>query len=70
MGMALKIKTILLEKDMSIKELGEKIGDKGSNLYGKLDRDNLTEKELIKIADALNCDFDGVFTYRDTGKKI
>lgn len=70
MGMALKIKTILLERNMSIKELSEKIGDKGSNLYGKLDRDNLTEKELVKIADALNCDFDGVFTYRDSGKKI
>lgn len=70
MGMALKIKTILLERDMSIKELSEKIGDKGSNLYGKLDRDNLTEKELIKIANALNCDFDGIFTYKDTGKKI
>lgn len=70
MGMALKIKTILLERNMSIKELSEKIGDKGSNLYGKLDRDNLTEKELVKIADALNCDFDGVFTFRDSGKKV
>ena len=70
MGMALKIKTILLERKMTIKQLSEILGYKGSNLYGILNRDNLSENELKKIADALNCDFDGVFTFRDTGKKI
>lgn len=70
MGMAIKIKTILLERDMTIKELSEKLGYKGSNLYGKLDRDNYTEKELRAIADALGCDYKGVFTFRDTGKQI
>lgn len=70
MSMALKIKTILLERDMTIKHLSEKLGHKGNNLYNKLDRDNLSEKELRAIADALNCDYDGIFTFRDTGKKI
>lgn len=70
MGMALKIKTILLERDMTIKQLSENLGYKGNNLYNKLDRDNLSEKELIKIANALNCEYDGVFTYRDSGKQI
>ena len=70
MGMAIKIKTILLERDMTIKELSEKLGYKGSNLYGKLDRDNFTEKELRAIADALGCNYEGVFTFRDTGKQI
>jgi len=70
MSMALKIKTILLERDMTIKQLSEKLGYKGNNLYNKLDRDNLSEKELKKIADALNCDYDGIFTFRDTGKQI
>ena len=70
MGMALKIKTILLERDMTIKELAEKIGTTGNNLSNKLSRDNLTEKDLRVIADALNCDYDGIFTFRDTGKKI
>ena len=46
MGMALKIRTILLERNMSIKELSDKLGFKGTNLYNKLRRDNLTEKEL------------------------
>lgn len=70
MGMALKIRTILLERNMSIKELSDKLGYKGTNLYNKLRRDNLTEKELRDIADILNCDYDGIFTYRDTGKKV
>ena len=70
MGMAFKIKVILLERKMTIKELSDNIGSKGNNLNNKLNRDNLTEQDIIKIADALNCDFDGVFTYRDTGKKM
>ena len=65
MGMALKIRTILLERHMTIKELSEKLGNNGANLYNKLKRDNFTEKELRAIADALDCDCDGVFTYRD-----
>ena len=69
-GMALKIRTILLERNMTIKELAEKIGTSGNNLSNKLSRDNLSEKELRKIADALNCEYDGIFTFRDTGKQI
>ena len=68
--MTLKIKMILLERNMTIKQLSEKLGDKGNNLYNKLDRDNLSERELRAIADALNCDYDGIFTFRDTGKQI
>ena len=70
MGMALKIKIILLERGMTIKQLSEKLGYKGNNLYIKHDRDNLCEKELRAIANALDCDYDGIFTFRDTGKQI
>ena len=70
MGMALKIRTILLERNMSIKELSDKLGYKGANFYNKLRRDNFTEKELRDIADILNCSYDGVFTFRDTGKQV
>ncbi len=70
MGMALKIRTISLERNMNIKQLAEKIGTSGNNLSNKLIRDNLSEKDLHKIADALNCDYDGIFTFRDTGKKV
>lgn len=70
MSMAKKIKSILLERDMTIKDLSEKMGYTGTYLYNKLNRDKLTEEELKKIADALNCDYDGIFTFRDTGKQI
>ena len=70
MSMALKIKTILLERGMNIKELAEQIGTTGNNLSNKLSRDNLSEKDLREIADALNCDYDGIFTFRDTGKQV
>ena len=70
MSMAKKIKTLLIERDMTIKQLSDKLGYKGSNFYSKLDRDNFTEKELQVIANALNCDYDGVFTIRETGKTL
>ena len=70
MGMAKKIKVILLERNMTIKELSNKLGYKGSYLYNKLSRDKLTEDELRKIANALDCDYDGIFTFRDTGKTV
>lgn len=70
MSMAKKIKAILIEREMTIKELSDKLGFEGSYLYNKLNRDKLTEQELKKIADALNCDYDGIFTFRDTGKSI
>lgn len=70
MSMEKKIKTILLERDMTIKDLSEKMGYTGTYLYNKLNRDKLTEVELKAIADALNCDYDGIFTFRDTGKTI
>ncbi len=70
MGMALKIRTILLERDMTIRQLSEKMGYTRTYLYNKLNRDKLTEEECRAIADALNCDYDGIFTFRDTGKQI
>lgn len=70
MGMALKIRTLLLQRNVTIKELGERLGTSGNNLSNKLSRDNFSEKELRDIAEALDCDYDGIFTLRDTGKQI
>lgn len=70
MSMAKKIKLILLERDMTIKDLSEKMGYSGTYLYNKLNRDKLTENELKMIANALDCDYDGIFTFRDTGKQV
>jgi len=70
MGMSLKIRTILLERKMTIKMLAEKIGTNGSNLSNKLARDNFSEKELRDIAEALDCDYDAAFIMKDTGKRV
>jgi len=70
MGMSIKIRTLLLERKMTIKELAEKIGTNGNNLSNKLSRDNFSEKELREIAEVLDCDFDATFTMRDTGKRV
>ncbi len=39
---------------MTIKELAEKIGTNENNLSNKLARDNISEKELRDIAEALD----------------
>ena len=70
MGMATKIRTIMRERKMTAKALAEKLGTTGNNLGSKLATDNLREKEIQAIAEALNCDFDGVFTLRDSGKEV
>ena len=55
---------------MKIKDLAEKLGYSGNNLSNKLRDDNFSEKELRKIAELLDCDFDATFTMRDTGKIV
>ena len=70
MALAKKIRTILIEKDMKIKDLAENLGISAENLSNKLRKDNFTEKDLRDIAEALDCDFEASFILRDTGKRI
>lgn len=70
MSMSEKIRIVLLKRKMSITELAGFIGSSQSNLSNKLKRDNFSEKELIQIADILNCDFKGTLIMRDTGEEI
>ena len=49
MSMAKKIKSILIERDMTIKDLSEKMGYTGTYLYNKLNRDKLTEEEFAEF---------------------
>lgn len=70
LGMAEKIKIVILKRKTTITALADTMGTTRSNLSGKLSRDNFSEKELLEIAEALDCDFDASFTLRDTGEKI
>ncbi len=70
MSMSAKIKYILNIRNIKITDFAKQIGTSQSNFSNKLKRDNFTEKELREIAEALNCDYDAVFTLRDTGQKV
>lgn len=63
MGISNKIRFILMERYKTIINLSNALGDKGSNLYNKLRRDGFTESDCKKIADALDCNFEGVLYY-------
>lgn len=65
-----KIKVMLKRRRMTLKELSEKLGQKGSNLSNKLSRDNFSEKEIKQIAAALDCEYEAYFVMRDTGDKV
>lgn len=72
MGMAVKVRMLLAARQMTLKELGEHMTPSTSaqNISQKLNRDNLTEKDLIAIAAACDATFEGIFRLNDTGKEI
>ena len=70
MYMAEKIKIALIKRNMSLKDLAEKIGSTPSNLSNKIKRDNFPENELHEIAKALDCTFNVSLTLNDTKEQI
>ncbi len=70
MGMAEKIKHLMITRNIQNKELASRLGTTPSNLSGKLSRDNFSEKELQDIAKACDATFEGIFVLNDTGKEI
>lgn len=69
MVMAKKIKMLMVEKDMTISELAEKLGTSQPNLSNKLKRDNFHENELNTIAGILNVKYEANFILED-GRKL
>lgn len=70
MSVGEKIRILLRRRKMTIKDLAERVGESRQNLTAKLNRDNLTESEIKKIAAALNCTYDISFIMKDTGEVI
>jgi len=68
-GMSKKIKILLTEKEITLSELAEKIGTSQPNLSNKMQRDNFSEKDLIKIAEILDVKYEGFF-FLENGDKI
>ena len=68
MSASKKIKQILIERNMSVKELADKLEMTPQNLSNKFFRDTFSYKEYEKIANILNCEVKTVM--RDTGKEF
>ncbi|EKQ51775.1 MULTISPECIES: helix-turn-helix transcriptional regulator [unclassified Clostridium] len=64
-----KIRIVLRRKKITISDLADMVGTSRQNLTNKLNRDNFSEQELIGIAKALGCKFEGFFIF-DDGEKI
>ncbi len=69
MAMTEKIKILLVKKEMSAAKLAAQLETSPQNLYNKLKRDNFSEKELMEIAEALDCCYEGFF-FLENGDKI
>lgn len=70
LSMSEKIKIILNRRNMTLGDLAERTGQTRQNLSNKISRDNFTEKDLRKIAEALECTYYAGFTMNDTGENV
>jgi len=68
LSMSAKIREILKDRNMTIKELSTRIGRTNQNMANKLKRDNFSINELLEIAEALDCTLDVKFIMNDTKK--
>lgn len=59
------IKHKLIEKDLKVSDLARLLDTSYQNLDQKLKRDNFSEKEMVQIANVLNCDISINFFDRD-----
>lgn len=64
-SMGEKIRIALKRRKMSLVELADILGTSNQNLSAKLARDNLSEKDLQQIAEALGARFEGFFVFDD-----
>ena len=64
MNIEKEIKKILIEKDMLLKDLAEKLGVSYQNLYNKMQRNNFRVSELEEILSALGYDLELMFIKR------
>lgn len=59
--MKLNIKRALVERNMTVEELGQLLGISRSTIFDKLSRNNPSVSELLEIARVLNCDITDLF---------
>jgi len=71
MGMSIKIKMLLVAKEMTVEDLAKKLNPITSrqNMAAKLKKDNFTDKDLREIAEACGVKYEGFFILED-GRRI
>lgn len=69
MGTAKKIKILLVENDMTIKELAAELNMGNSTLYRKLTNDDFLESEVQRIAQVFGATSESIFTWQN-GRKF
>lgn len=71
MSMTEKIRILMVKRgNISEAELARRLEISPQNLNNKMKRDNFTEKDLIEIGKALECEFKAVFKLKDTEEEI
>lgn len=69
--MSEKIRILLVKRgNISEAELARRLGEAPQNFNRKLKRDNFSEADLKKIANALDCTFEANFRINDTGEYV
>jgi len=69
MGTAKKIKILLIENDMTIKELAAELNMGNSTLYRKLTNDDFLESEVTQIAKVFGAKSESIFIWPN-GRKV
>jgi len=71
MSLSDKIRILLIRRgNISEAELARRLGVSPQNFNHKMRRDNFTEKDLKKIAAALDCSVSISFKLNDTGEEL
>ena len=71
MSMTEKIRILLVKRNnMSEADLARRMGLSPQNLNNKMKRDNFTEKDLIDVANALDCTLNINFELNDTTETV
>ena len=71
MALSDRIRILLIKRgNISEAELARRLGVSPQNLNNKMKRDNFTERDLIEIANALDCSFSVSFKLNDTGEEV
>ena len=63
--MAEKIRVVIKRKGITLTELASRLGMSRQNLHSKMERDNFSQEDLLKIAKVLEVGYESNFILED-----